>query len=63
MSQSLSFFFILEKQFLLNYEFACFSLGARLIHTMSFLFFFSFIFISWRLITLQYCSGICHTLT
>ena len=28
-----------------------------------FLFFFSFIFISWRLITLQYCSGICHTLT
>ena len=41
MSQSLSFFFfILEKQFLLNYEFACFSLGARLIHTMSFLFFF-----------------------
>ena len=35
MSQSLSFFFfsILEKQFLLNYEFACFSLGGRLIHT------------------------------
>ena len=26
-------------------------------------FFFSFIFISWRLITLQYCSGFCHTLT
>ena len=26
-------------------------------------FFFSFIFISWRLITLQYCSGLCHTLT
>ena len=25
--------------------------------------FFSFIFISWRLITLQYCSGSCHTLT
>ena len=25
-------------------------------------FFFSFIFISWRLITLQYCSGFCHTL-
>ena len=23
-------------------------------------FFFSFIFISWRLITLQYCSGFCH---
>ena len=26
-------------------------------------FFFPFIFISWRLITLQYCSGFCHTLT
>ena len=26
-------------------------------------FFFKFIFISWRLITLQYCSGFCHTLT
>ena len=26
-------------------------------------FFFSFIFISWRIITLQYCSGFCHTLT
>ena len=26
-------------------------------------FFFFFIFISWRLITLQYCSGFCHTLT
>ena len=25
--------------------------------------FFSFIFISWRLITLQYCSRFCHTLT
>ena len=24
---------------------------------------FSFIFISWGLITLQYCSGFCHTLT
>ena len=28
-----------------------------------FFFFFPFIFISWRLITLQYCSGFCHTLT
>ena len=26
-------------------------------------FFFPFIFISWRLITLQYCSGFCHTST
>ena len=25
--------------------------------------FFFFPFISWRLITLQYCSGFCHTLT
>ena len=29
----------------------------------SVLFFFPFIFNSWRLITLQYCSGFCHTLT
>ena len=29
----------------------------------SFFFFFSFIFISWRLITSQHCSGFCHTLT
>ena len=29
----------------------------------SFFLFFSFIFISWRPITLQYCSGFCHTLT
>ena len=27
------------------------------------LFFFSFILISWRLITLQHCSGSCHTFT
>ena len=26
-------------------------------------FIFSFICISWRIITLQYCSGFCHTLT
>ena len=26
-------------------------------------YFIPFIFISWRLITLQYCSGFCHTLT
>ena len=32
-------------------------------HGNFFLFFFQFIFISWRLITLQYCSGFCHTLT
>ena len=28
-----------------------------------FSFFFPRIYISWRLITLQYCSGFCHTLT
>ena len=28
-----------------------------------FICFFPIIFISWRLITLQYCSGFCHTLT
>ena len=27
------------------------------------IFFFIFFFISWKLITLQYCSGFCHTLT
>ena len=32
-------------------------------HSHSYWIFFSFIFISWRLITLQYCSGFCHTLT
>ena len=32
------------------------------LHTILF-YFFPFIFISWRLITLQYCSGFCHTLT
>ena len=29
----------------------------------AFYYFFPFIFISWRLTTLQYCSGFCHTLT
>ena len=36
------------------------------LHTQSSLYFFnffSFIFISWRLISLQYWSGFCHTLT
>ena len=32
-------------------------------HFLYYLFFYSFIFISWKLITLQYCSGFCHTLT
>ena len=32
-------------------------------YPFSFFCLFPFIFISWRLITLQYCSGFCHTLT
>ena len=28
-----------------------------------FVIFFPFIFISWKLITLKYCSGFCHKLT
>ena len=48
-----------------------FLLKRKLSHVFYFMFFyslrrksfFSFIFISWRLITLQYCSGFCHTLT
>ena len=28
-----------------------------------FYYYFPLVFISWRLITLQYCSGFCHTLT
>ena len=38
--------------------------GGRGMTRESFYFYlFSFIFICWRLITLQYCSGFCHTLT
>ena len=33
------------------------------IHTAVFIYFFPFIFIRWRLVTLQYFSGFCHTLT
>ena len=46
---------------------SCHALLQRIFPTQGFpnstLFLFSFIFISWRLITLQYCSGFCHTLT
>ena len=51
-----------------EFHFTCFKtyLGflcwEELVHIIC-LFSFSFIFISWRLITLQYCSGFCHTLT
>ena len=36
---------------------------ASILWCSAFFFFFSFIFISWKLIALQYCSGFCHTLT
>ena len=38
------------------------AVGENLFQRSAIFFFFSFIFISWRLITLQYCSGSCHTL-
>ena len=45
----------------------CLTDGYQLTYCMPFiyffLFFFSFTFISWRLITLQHCSGFFHTLT
>ena len=37
--------------------------SGKLQSDLSFFFFFFFFLISWRLITLQYCSGFCHTLT
>ena len=43
-----TFFFICWHNALFIYFLVCFFLG---------------FFISWRLITLQYCSGFCHTLT
>ena len=33
------------------------------VYPFVFFFFFPFILMSWRLITLQYCRGFCHTLT
>ena len=50
-------------------ELSCFfndpaDVGNLISGSSAFLFIYlSFIFISWRLITLQYCSGFCHTLT
>ena len=43
----------------LAYQVTIYSHDKQALH----IFFFPFIFISWRLITLQYCSGFCHTLT
>ena len=44
-------------------NFGLLSLQLYISTTLRSTFFFPFIFISWRLITLQYCSGFCHTLT
>ena len=47
-------------------EMQAFQLKSRATKTsvlLLFIYFFPFIFISWRLIILQYCSGFCHTLT
>ena len=38
-------------------------LGSHNQKVMYFTFFFKFIYFNWRLVTLQYCSGFCHTLT
>ena len=46
-----------DKKYTAQRSFPCISF------LFSFFFFFKFIFISWRLITVQYCSGFCHTLT
>ena len=53
------------KQALFNCitRFYMFILSMLYLKIYVFFLFFSFIFISWRLITLQYCSGFCHTLT
>ena len=58
---SVQFFFLWSKHYY----------NLKMIWNMSYIYifffftylFFPFIFISWRLITLQYCSGFCHTLT
>ena len=54
-------YFPCEKYKFLCSLFCCCCLFFYLLIFISF--FFSFIFISWRLITLQYCNGFCHTLT
>ena len=48
---------------MVRYMFQCYSFFFPPFYLFFFSTFFSFIFISWRLITLQYCSGFCHTLT
>ena len=55
------YFYFREKPILTPYWNYFFDLLFLLL-LQSFIF-FPFIFISWRLITLQYCSGFCHALT
>ena len=43
--------------------FTCNKISFRICEFFSLKIFFSFIFISWKLITLQRCSCFCHTLT
>ena len=47
--------------FFINFFFNFFHINPCLFYFI--FYFFPIIFISWRLITLQYCSGFCHTLT
>ena len=60
----LPFFFLFLLLCLLKKQISCLKIWTYLfIYTrIHFLFLFIFI-ISWKLITLQYCSGFCHTLT
>ena len=55
------FILLMSKKELKEKNYGSFYLSLSF-YVMIFFFFFSFIFISWRLITLQYCSGFCHTL-
>ena len=59
-------FFIFSNKFFWKIPFPCndfINLTSSLFFVFCFPFFVPFIFISWKLITLQYCSGFCHTLT
>ena len=47
----------------LYFTFVICSLSLRTVILRASFSFFSFVFISWRLLTLQYCGGFCHTLT
>ena len=61
-------YIILSRVLKIPHHFLAFSEFLAELDTYLFIYFyfyifFPFIFISWRLITLQYCSGFCHTLT